>query len=97
MFSADAAMRRRLFLARESGRFTQQEAADAVGMTRQKLSRCERGDSSPTLEQFRDLCTLYGVAPGYIMFGVMSVAPELARVMRSAAAAGVQSDPVSDS
>lgn len=81
MNSFDAGVRRRLYLARVAAKLTQQEAAAAIGTSRQKLARCERGDSSPTLEEFKELCVLYGVTPSYILFGA-----DVAKAIRSAMA-----------
>lgn len=87
MTSADAGVRRRLFLAREAAKLTQKDAAVDLGVTRQKLSRWENGSSSPSLEEFRGICALYGVTPSYILFGTMGLVPAVERAMCSAAAA----------
>lgn len=80
----DPAVRRRLYLAREAAKLTQKEAAEEVGMSRQRLARCESGESSPSLEEFRAMCTVYGVTPSYIMFGASGLAPVITRAMRGA-------------
>jgi transcriptional regulator with XRE-family HTH domain len=95
MSSVDAAVRRRLCLAREAAKLTQKEAAEEIGMSRQRLARCESGESSPSLEEFRSMCTVYGVTPSYVLFNASGLAPAIKRVMvraaRSAPAEGASS------
>lgn len=67
--NSDSGIRRRLFLAREAAKLTQGEVAKELGASRQSVSRWEQGHSSPTPEQMRELCVLYGVTPSYLLFG----------------------------
>lgn len=69
MNSGDNEIRRRLLLAREAAKFTQVEVAKEMKVSRQTVSRWESGHSSPTLEQFADLCVLYGVTCYYVLRG----------------------------
>lgn len=92
MTSVDAGVRRRLYLAREAAKFTQKDAAEEIGVTRQKLSRWENGESSPSLEEFRALCTVYGVTCSYILFGSMGLVPVISEAMRSSVSAA-KADP----
>lgn len=75
------AIQRRLLLARKAAKYTQQEAADLVGRTRQWLSKCESEDGRhfPDALELATLCTAYGVQPGYVLFGVTNMAATIAR------------------
>lgn len=82
MISVDAGIRRRFVLAREAAKLRQKVAAEEIGVTRQKLSRWENGDSSPTPEELRAMCIAYGVTPSYLLFGVAGLAPVVFRALR---------------
>lgn len=68
----------RLKAARESARFTQQDAADELGVTKGALSAWENDKNFPQLQMFMDLCRLYGASADAILFG--APAQRLARV-----------------
>lgn len=93
MNSEVTGIRRRLFLAREQAKLTQAAVAKEMGVSRQMVSRWESGASSPTLEQFADLCALYGVTCYYVLRGAGESAGAIyARVVRSALAQSARTD-----
>lgn len=82
----DPGIRRRMFQSRETARYTIKEAAAELRMTRQRLSRCESGESSPTPEELLAMCILYGVTPSYVLMGA-NIHPVIGRAMRAASTA----------
>lgn len=60
---------RRISLAREASRLTQKDAAEGIGVSRQKVGRWEKGASWPTLPEFRRMCIVYGVTPAQVLLG----------------------------
>jgi transcriptional regulator with XRE-family HTH domain len=94
MNSDATGIRGRLFLAREQAKLTQAEVAQELDVSRQMVSRWESGASSPTLEQFADLCALYGVTCYFILRGTAeSAAAIFGRAMREAASKEVAVKP----
>lgn len=55
---------------RKGKRWSQQEAADKLGLTRCTVSNYERGTRQPSLQQLKAIANKYGVALDY--FGVVS-------------------------
>ena len=51
-----------LTLRRRAG-MSQQEVADAIGVTRQTISNWELGQGAPALDKASELARLYGVTP----------------------------------
>lgn len=72
-----------MMLSREAARYTIKEAAAELHMTRQRLSRCESGESSPTPEELLAMCILYGVTPAYVLMG-SNIHPAINRAMQVA-------------
>lgn len=74
--------------ARRRSGVTQEEAAQAAGVSRATISNWEAGRNMPCLVQYRSLCTLYGVTGYQILFGenlfelTRSEALELAKAAR---------------
>lgn len=60
---------RRLFLARKAAKYTQQQVADEVKVTRQAVSAWERGAHSITACELGALAVFYGVSADYLIFG----------------------------
>ncbi len=52
--------------ARVNGGFTQTEAAKQLGIHRYTLARWENGRVSPSVDQFKALCDLYGCPVDHI-------------------------------
>ena len=55
-------MKEELIALRKQKGLSQQELAEAVGVSRQAVSRWETGQSAPSTEKLVALCTLYGVS-----------------------------------
>ena len=55
----------RLARARVDARLTQQEAADALGVTRETVSRWETGTRRPGLPRIKNLAKTYHVSAGF--------------------------------
>lgn len=55
-------MKEELTALRKEKGLSQQELAEAVGVSRQAVSRWETGQSAPSTENLVALCTLYGVS-----------------------------------
>lgn len=72
----------RLLLARQAAKLTQEEVATELKVSRQLVSKWERGLTSPTLPQFTRLCAMYGVSPAYVLLGVHETPMVLKRIMR---------------
>jgi transcriptional regulator with XRE-family HTH domain len=66
-------LRRRMRAARRATKFTQDDVAREIGVSRQTISNWERVATNPSLVEFAKLCSLYGVSSDQILFGVTSV------------------------
>jgi transcriptional regulator with XRE-family HTH domain len=72
--------------ARVSARLRQEDVATDFLRSRQAISSWECGKTLPSLEEFRDLLTLYGVSADQVLFGVDSTAAEMQGAMERASA-----------
>lgn len=59
----------RLREARMRAKLSQQQVADAVGVTRQMVSRWEKGDPLPNNDHWYKLGMLYGTCLSYLVYG----------------------------
>lgn len=57
----------KLMVARMALGMTQDDVAEEMACTRQTISSWEKGRTVPSLEEFRDLITLYGVEPHAVL------------------------------
>lgn len=60
---------KRIRAQREAKGWTQERLADALGVVPGTISRWERGEVEPTLENARDLADALGVAVGWLVGG----------------------------
>jgi len=58
------------------GTLTQAEFAHRLGIHKNTLGRYERGESEPDTQIARQLCTLFGVQPHWLLFGSDLELPE---------------------
>lgn len=65
--NTDTTMAQRLRAIR--GTLTQAEFAHRLGIHKNTLGRYERGESEPDTQIARQLCTLFGVQPHWLLFG----------------------------
>jgi transcriptional regulator with XRE-family HTH domain len=63
----------RLRKARLETKLTQVEVAATLDVSRQTISAWERGQSQPSLPEFRELAQLYGVSADLLLFGIQTV------------------------
>jgi transcriptional regulator with XRE-family HTH domain len=66
-------MRGRLVEARRASRFTQEDVARELGVTRQTVSHWEHGSTEASWVDLARLCTLYGVSADQILYGLETV------------------------
>ncbi len=59
----------RLYEKRKAFGFSQEELAEKLGVSRQAVSKWERGESSPDTENLIALATLYGISLDELVFG----------------------------
>ncbi|HET8745697.1 MAG TPA: helix-turn-helix transcriptional regulator [Ramlibacter sp.] len=59
----------RLKQARQEAQMTQEEVASEFKHTRQTISSWEHDRTTPSLSEFRELATLYGVSADYLLYG----------------------------
>ena len=76
---------RRLRIARTSAQFTQEQAANKIGMSRTTLVSIERGDRRVSPEELVGLCGVFGIEPGRLL-RTDTVHADLAVQFRSALA-----------
>lgn len=57
----------RLKEVREDLDLTQREAAEAIGIRQQQLSKYETGEQEMTVSKLKELCKYYGVSSDYIL------------------------------
>lgn len=57
----------RLREVREDLDITQKEAAEAIGIRQQQLSKYETGEQEMTVNKLKDLCKYYRVSADYIL------------------------------
>lgn len=57
----------RLREVREDLDITQKEAAEAIGIRQQQLSKYETGEQEMTVSKLKDLCSYYKVSADYIL------------------------------
>lgn len=74
----------RLRKARLSAELTQQDVATDFVRSRQAVSSWESGKTLPTLPEFRELVTLYGVSADEILFGTGDIAGSFAQLIAKA-------------
>lgn len=55
-----------LTAARVNAGFTQENAAEKLGVNKKTLANWEKGKSAPDINQFRELCALYNMPGDYI-------------------------------
>jgi len=55
------------YQSRHGRRFTVEEIAQIIGVSRQAMSDIENGESLPRYGTLAKLCTLYGVGPGDLL------------------------------
>lgn len=60
----------RLRQARQEAGLTQGDVATEFKHSRQTVSSWEHGRTTPTLAEFRELATLYGVSADFLLYGV---------------------------
>lgn len=60
----------RLRLARAAAGLSQKDMAEALMVSRQVISKWERGDSAPTVPQLAELAAMYCVCAHTLIFGV---------------------------
>lgn len=63
----------RLREARQSASFSQQQAATELRISRQAISRWERGHSMPQSAEWYLIGQLYGVSLDYLVYGIRTV------------------------
>jgi transcriptional regulator with XRE-family HTH domain len=63
----DVRVGRRLCRARSEARYTQEEAAEVIGVSPDTVSKWERGIRRPSLEKLRNAARLYGVSVGFFV------------------------------
>ena len=76
-----AAIGARLRQARLTARLTQQDVARDFLRSRQAISSWEGGKTLPSLLEFKELASLYGVSTDQLLFGVEDVSAECKRVL----------------
>ncbi|MBQ8176653.1 MAG: helix-turn-helix transcriptional regulator [Oscillospiraceae bacterium] len=59
--------REKLVQLRKSRNLTQEQLAEALGVSRQAVSRWEAGDSTPDMINLLGLCDLFGVSSDYLI------------------------------
>ncbi len=59
--------REKLVQLRKSRNMTQEQLAEALGVSRQAVSRWEAGDSTPDMINLLGLCDLFGVSSDYLI------------------------------
>ena len=59
--------REKLVQLRKSRNLTQEQLAEALGVSRQAVSRWEAGDSTPDMINLLGLCDLFGVSADYLI------------------------------
>ncbi len=69
-----SALGKRLSDARKGAGYTQAEAARALGLSRQALSKWESGESVPSALQVADAAILYGISLDDLILGVQTAA-----------------------
>ena len=57
----------RLKATREDKDITQEQAANAAGITRRQYIRYEKGEQEMTASKLKELCLYYGVSADYIL------------------------------
>ena len=60
---------------KETG-MTQEQAAEALGVSRQALAKWERGDTLPDLENVIKLADIYGVTVDYLVRNITGISDE---------------------
>lgn len=66
----------KLQLLRRSRGLSQEQLAEALGVSRQAISKWECGDSAPDLDKLRAICTYFGVTSDYLIWESAEAAPE---------------------
>ena len=75
---------RMLQASRESGRITQQEMADAVGLSKNHISKVERGESKASIPLLLGYCRKLNLTPNEILeFYDGEMLPELKKAISS--------------
>jgi len=82
--NTDTTMAQRLRAIR--GTLTQAEFAHRLGIHKNTLGRYERGESEPDTQIARQLCTLFGVQPHWLLFGPDMEPPDAGVPARKCAA-----------
>ncbi|MBR3610091.1 MAG: helix-turn-helix domain-containing protein [Oscillospiraceae bacterium] len=57
----------KLFDLRKSQKFSQEELAEKLGVTRQAVSRWENGETMPDSPNLLEICNLFGVSADYLL------------------------------
>jgi transcriptional regulator with XRE-family HTH domain len=70
---AGKAIRARMVEARKKAGLRQEDAAKALRVARQTISKWESGKGSPNIRELTELCALYDVTPDWIATGVETV------------------------
>jgi len=60
---------RRVLMARKEGCKTMKQFAEFVGEHQQNISKMERGERMPTVEQICRLCEVFGFSPAWVLLG----------------------------
>lgn len=60
---------RQVLMVRMKGCRTMKDFADFVGEHQQNLSKMEKGERSPTLDQTARLCEIFGFSPAWVILG----------------------------
>lgn len=66
----------KLQLLRRSRGLSQEQLAEALGVSRQAISKWECGDSAPDLDKLRAICTYFGVTSDYLIWESAEAAPQ---------------------
>ena len=61
---------------RRQHRFTQEQLAEILEVSRQAVSKWENGDSAPDLDRLRAICTYFGVTTDYLIWDEPEDAPQ---------------------
>lgn len=62
---------------RDDAQYSQEEVAQALGLTRQAVSAWEQGDRMPSTTQLGDLAALYGRSADFMIFGMKTIPVDL--------------------
>lgn len=82
----------KLQLLRRSRGLSQEQLAEALGVSRQAISKWECGDSAPDLDKLRAICTYFGVTSDYLIWESAEDAPHGASEARAASTAEKRAD-----